>query len=482
MVSLPKPRPIDPPSAAFLLAESKNQPMHVGGLQLYERPDDAGPDFVRELFEAATSSDDEVMPLFLKHPYRSVKTAGQLFWREDEQFDIEHHVRHNALPNPGRVRELLELCSRLHSTRLDWERPLWEAHLIEGLADGRLAMYTKIHHGLVDGISAMRLMQSTLSTDPDERGMAAPWAKRAIRSRPKSDGKGDVDAPMTEAARTLASLPSDALRTALGVTAEAAGMPGALVKTLSKGMRNEASTVSFHTPRTMFNRSITGARRFAAQDWPVERLRGIGKATGATINDVVLAMCGGAIRTYLIENDALPDAPLVAMVPVGLKAKESHLPSAEGGNAVGAVMARLGTDQADAGDRLRAVQKSMKDGKDALKSLTPVQVLAMSAIGQAPAILGPALKMQGIIRSPYNLIISNVPGPRTTHYWNGAKLVGNYPLSIPINGMALNITCTSYDGSMGFGLTGCRRTVPHLQRLLTFLDDELAALEKAAGV
>jgi len=479
VVSLPKLRPIDPPSAAFLLAESKNQPMHVGGLQLYERPDGAGPDFVRELFEASTSSDEEVMPLFLKHPYRSVKTAGQLFWREDDQFDIEHHVRHNALPTPGRVRELLELCSRLHSTRLDWERPLWEAHLIEGLADGRVAMYTKIHHGLVDGISAMRLMQSTLSTDPDERNMPAPWTKRAIRS---SRSKSRDDAATTDAAHTLSTLPGDALRTALGVTAEAAGMPAALVKTLSKGMRNEASTVSFHAPRTMFNRSITSARRFAAQDWPIERIRGVGKAAGVTINDVVLAMCGGAIRTYLIENDALPDAPLVAMVPVGLKAKESHLPSAEGGNAVGAVMARLGTDQADPGDRLRAVHRSMKDGKDALESLTPVQVLAMSAIGQAPAILGPALKMQGIIRSPYNLIISNVPGPRTTHYWNGAKLVGNYPLSIPINGMALNITCTSYDGNMGFGLTGCRRTVPHLQRLLTFLDDELAALEKAAGV
>ena len=478
MVSLPKPRPIDPPSAAFLLAESRNQPMHVGGLQLYERPDDAGPDFVRELFMAATSSDDEVMPLFLKHPYRSVKTAGQLFWRQDEQFDIEHHVRHNALPSPGRVRELLELCSRLHSTRLDWERPLWEAHLIEGLADGRVAMYTKIHHGLVDGISAMRLMQSTMSTDPDERDMGAPWSKRAIRSRPKPES----ETPTTVAARTLADLPGAALRTAIGVTAEAAGMPGALVKTLSKGMRNETSTMSLHTPRTMFNRNITSARRFAAQDWPIERIRAIGKATGSTINDVLLAMCGGAIRTYLIEHDALPDTPLVAMVPIGLKAKESHLPSAEGGNAVGAVMARLGTDEADPADRLEAVRKSMKDGKEALKSLTPMQILAMSAIGQAPAILGPALKMQGIIRSPYNLIISNVPGPRTTQYWNGAKLVGNYPLSIPIHGMALNITCTSYDGSMDFGLTGCRRTVPHLQRLLTFLDDELAALEKAVGI
>ncbi len=478
-MAAPASRPIDPASAGFLLAESRNQPMHVGGLQLYEKPDDAGPDFVRELFESAKASDDEVSPLFLKHPYRSVKTAGQLFWKPDEHFDIEHHVRHNALPSPGRIRELLELCSRLHSTRLDWERPLWEAHLIEGLADGRVAMYTKIHHGLVDGISAMRLMQSTLSTDPDEREMAAPWAKRAIRSKPKAESP---DGPMTDAAKNLIGLPTDALRTALGVTAEAAGLPGAFVKTVTKGLRNETSTLSLHAPKTMLNRNITGARRFAAQDWPVERIRAVGKATGTTINDVVLAMCGGALRAYLIEHDGLPDAPLIAMVPIGLKAKESHLPSAEGGNAVGAIMARLGTDHADPADRLKAVRDSMKDGKEALKSLTPVQIQAMSAVGQAPALLVPALKMQGILPLAYNLVISNVPGPRTTHYWNGAKLVGNYPLSIPIHGMALNITCTSYDGKMGFGLTGCRRTVPSLQRLLTFLDDELAALEKAAGV
>ena len=275
------------------------------------------------------------------------------------------------------------------------------------MADGRVAMYTKIHHGLVDGISAMRLMASTMSSDPDERGMAAPWAARAVRTRTKTS---DSDTPATDAARTLASLPSDALRTAIGITAEAAGMPGALIKTLSKGVRNETSTMSLHTPRTMFNRNITSARRFAAQDWPVERIRAIGKATGATINDVVLAMCGGAIRTYLIEHDGLPDTPLVAMVPIGLKAKESHLPSAEGGNAVGAVMARLGTDQADPADRLRAVQKSMKDGKDALKSTD-----AGADPGDErdrPGARGPrpALKLSGIIRSPYNLIISNVPG------------------------------------------------------------------------
>ncbi len=461
--------PIDPTSAGFLLAENRNMPMHVAGLHLFEKPDGAGRQYAREMFERM-QGEEEMSPLFLKHPYRSLRTGAQLVWKVDEQFDIEHHVRHSALPKPGRVRELLELCGRLHSTRLAWERPLWESHVIEGLRDGRVAMYHKIHHALVDGVSAMRLLQSVMTTDPDKRDMPAPWGKQQPRaSREPSDGG-------------LSDVPISALRTALGITAEAAGMPAALIRTLTKSVRNETSSLSLYAPRTMFNQQITGSRRFAAQDWPIERLRGIGKATGTTMNDVVMAMCSGAVRTYLMELNALPEAPLVAMVPVGLNAKQSHVASGEGGNAVGAVMVQLATDKHDPAARLASIHRSMKDGKEALSSMTPVQIVAMSALGQAPAILTPMLRMQGIVRPPYNLIISNVPGPRSTQYWNGAKLVGTYPVSIPINGMALNITCTSYDGSMMFGLTGCRRTVPHLQRMLTHLDDEVAALEKAAGV
>ena len=464
--------PIDPTSAAFLLAENRNMPMHVGGLQLFKKPEGAGRNYVREMYENSLDV-DEIAPLFLKHPHRSVRTAGQLVWKPDEEFDIEHHVRHSALPKPGRVRELLELCSRLHSTRLAWERPLWEAHIIEGLRDGRVAMYTKTHHALVDGISAMRLLQSVLTTDGRKRGMPAMWGAQPGGKASRADEDSE---------QSITDVPVHALRSAMGITAEAVGMPGALVKTIGKGLRNETSAVSYYAPRTIFNQQITGSRRFAAQDWPVERLRAIGKSTGTTLNDVVLAMCSGAIRTYLLELDALPDSTLVAMVPVGLNAKQSHLASAEGGNAVGAVMARLGSHLHDPADRLKSIHESMRDGKEGLSSMTPAQIMAMSAIGQAPAILAPILRMQGIVRPPYNLIISNVPGPRSTHYWNGAQLLGTYPLSIPINGMALNITCTSYDGNMCFGLTGCRRTVPHLQRLLTYLDDELKALEKAAGV
>ena len=186
--------PIDPTAVGFLLAENRNMPMHVGGLQLFKKPEGAGRNYVREMYEEMRDV-DEIAPLFLKRPYRSAKTAGQFVWKPDEQFDIEHHVRHSALPKPGRVRELLELCSRLHGTRLARERPLWEAHVIEGMRDGRVAMYTKTHHALVDGISAMRLLQSTLSTDPDQRGMSAPWAARPC------DGQGRARPARTPSAR-----------------------------------------------------------------------------------------------------------------------------------------------------------------------------------------------------------------------------------------------------------------------------------------
>jgi diacylglycerol O-acyltransferase len=463
---------IDPTSLGFLLAETRSQPMHVAGLQLFEKPEDAGDDFARQLFESALDI-EEIAPLFRKRPSLSVGSLGQWVWIDDKQFDIEHHVRHNALPRPGRVRELLELVSRLHGTRLARERPLWEAHIIEGLADGRIAMYTKMHHALVDGISAMKLMQSVLTTDPDKRGMPLPFDARATARTAKAQEEAD---------RHLAEVPMSALRTAVGLTAEAAGMPAAFIKTLTKGIRNETSALSLHAPKTMFNVNITGSRRFAAQDWPLDRIRGISKASNTTLNDVVLAMCSGAVRGYLQELGRLPDASLVSMVPVGLKSRGADSMAGGGGNAVGSVMVRLGTDLADPAERLRSIHGSMKAGKEALGSMTPNQIVAMSALGMAPSIVIPMLRLNGIVRPPFNLIISNVPGPRSTQYLNGARLTGTYPVSVPMQGMALNITCNSYADDMCFGLTGCRRSVPHLQRMLTYLDEELGALENAVGV
>ncbi len=463
---------MDPTSLGFLLAESRRVPMHVGGLQLYRKPPDAGRHYVRDLYDQMRDV-DEVAPLFRKHPYRSVKTGGQYVWVEDDDFDIDYHVRHSALPKPGRVRELLELVSRLHSTRMATERPLWEWNVIEGMRDGRIAMYAKMHHALVDGVSANRLLQSILTTDADARDLPPPWAARPRAKTARAQ---------EHAEQSLESVSVSTAAKALEITADAAGLPKALWTTLSRSLRNETSALSLYAPRTILNQPITGSRRFAAQSWPLDRMKAVVRASGVTINDVVLAMCSGSLRAYLLEQDALPDSTLVAMVPVGLKAKQSGSASADGGNAVGAVMVKLGTDLPDPAARLQSVHESMRDGKRTLAQMTPLQIVAMSAIGQVPAILPALFKLGGVGRPAYNLVISNVPGPRVPHYFNGAEMVGNYPLSIPIDGMALNITCTSYAGHMDFGLTGCRRTVPSLQRILIHLDEELTALERAAGV
>lgn len=461
------PKLIDPNSAIFLISESRNQPMHVAGLQLFEPPPGASPDFVRELFEH-TIQTQSLAPLFLRKPVKVVPGVGPWAWTEDKQFDIEYHVRHSALPKPGRIRELFELVSRLHGSVLRRERPLWEAHLIEGLNDGRFAIYTKVHHSLVDGISAMRIMQRSLSEDPDERGMGLAFQARSRRlPRPKIEAERTVEVPLS------------AVRSAYAMAADAAGLPGALAKTLSHGVRNEASSISFYAPRSMLNRPITGARRFAADDWPLERLRGIAAATDTTLNDVVLAMCGGALRHYMQDHHQLPDSSLVAMVPVGLKSRSKHQ-EGQGGNAVGSVMAKLATDVADPADRLTIISESMKAGKELLSAMTPAQILAMSGLGMAPSLVYPGL--QNLMRPPFNLIISNVPGPKNTLYFNGARMTGTYPVSVPMNGFGLNITCNSYGEDMEFGLTGCRQSVPHLQRLLSHLDTELGALEKAAGL
>ncbi len=464
---------MDPTSAGFMLADSRNTPMHVGGLHLYTKPDDAGPDYVREML-ADFMAHDEVAPLFLKRPYRSLATGGQWVWTEDGEFDLEHHVRHAALPQPGRIRELLDFIGRIHGNRLSFERPLWELYVIEGLEDGRIAIYAKMHHALVDGVSSMRLLQSVLSTDADERDMPPLWGRRkAAKKAGKSHHRLD---------EAIAEVPMSAVRSALGVAAEAAGMPGALIKTLNRSLKNEPTSMSWYAPKTILNKNITGARRFAAEDWPIERIKAVGKATGTSLNDVVLAMCGGALRAYLQEQGALPDTSLVSMVPVGLKAKQAGIASAEGGNAVGSIMVKLATDLADPADRLQQIHTDMRSGKEALSSMTPMQIIAMAAIGNTPTVLTPMLRLQGIARPPYNVVISNVPGPKQRMYLNGARLDGMYPVSIPVNGIALNITCTSYVDNLAFGFTGCRRTVPHLQRLLVHVESELEALEKAAGV
>jgi diacylglycerol O-acyltransferase len=446
-----------PTDAMFLIPESREQPMHVGSLQLFVPPEGSGPDFLTDLYREALQV-TAIAPAFRKRPVRGFATAGQWSWEEDEAIDLEHHVRHSALPRPGRIRELLALTSRLHGTPLDRQRPLWEAHLIEGLADGRFAVYTKLHHALMDGISAARLMERSLSTDPDRRDTPMPFADRP---KPEREGAG-VD---------LLGLVTSGLKAAV----DTVGLVPHLAHVAEQALRQTGGPLPGTAPRTMLNVPITGSRRFAADSWDLERMKTVAKAADATVNDVVLAMSASALRDYLLSQDALPSSPLIAMTPVSLREAGDD----SGGNSVGAILADLGTHLEDPAERLTTVRDSMRRGKAELKGLSQLQIAALSAATMSPLLVNSLLGVPRFVRPPFNLVISNVPGPRDALYWNGAKLDQSYPLSIPSQGQALNITVTSYDGRMHFGLVGCRRSVPHLQQLLGGLEDGLLQLEKA---
>jgi diacylglycerol O-acyltransferase len=458
--------------AMFLIAEVRERPMHVGGLQVFDLPPEAGDDYLRQLYEEAVSCDvAQVHPLYRRRPVRSLSTLGQWAWANDDKIDLEHHMRHSALPRPGRVRELLAVVSRLHGTLLDRNRPLWEAHLIEGLEGRRFALYTKLHHALVDGVGALRILQDSLTDDPARRDMPFPWTRP---SRPRTRSIDSIDGGRPSPISAVVGAATGAARLTRGT----AGVGMALAGTALAALREEVAALPFQAPKTMFNVPITGARRFAGDSWPLERIRAIGQATGTTVNDVVLTMCSGALRAYLIEQGALPDKSLVAMVPIALRTAER---TDDSGNAVGSILCNLSTDIEDAAERLDRINASMSHAKDRLAGLTPTQIIAVSALMMSGMLVGPLQRVGWPGPPPFNLVISNVPGPRQTLYFNGARMQGLYPLSIPTDGQAFNITVTSYAGDMSFGLTGCRASVPHLQRMLVHLDGALAELEKAVA-
>ncbi|OLF06438.1 diacylglycerol O-acyltransferase [Actinophytocola xinjiangensis] len=449
----------------FLLAEAREHPMHVGGLQLFELPDGAGPDYVSDLHRQLLETVD-VRPLFRRRPRGPVGVLGQFAWTNDDQLDVEYHVRHSGLPRPGRIRELLELTSRLHGTLLDRHRPLWEFTIIEGLGDNRFATYSKIHHALLDGVSALRLLGSTLSEDPDDRGVRPPWSppvRTDVFDRP---GRRDADPP-------------DPFAAVSAFVKEVAGLGSAAARVVNEAFREQSATLAFQAPKSMFNVPITGARRFAAQGWPLERIRAVGRASGTTVNDVMLAMCSGALRQYMIDLGRLPDRPLVAAVPMSLRTRTPAGETALGGNAIGLILCDLATTDPDPTARLRTIHESMLRGKAVYHGMSRLQVTALSAIPLVPLAIGTIPGLTTVTPPAFNVMISNVPGPRRPLYWNGARMQGVYPLSIPYEGQALNITVTSYAESLEFGLTGCRRTVPHLQRLLGLLEESLTDLEKA---
>ena len=449
-------RPLHPIDFIFLSLEKRQQPMHVGGLFLFQIPENAPAGFIQNLVADIRNSKSIPIPPF------NNKLNG-LFWDEDEEFDLDHHFRHIALPQPGRILELLTYISQEHSSLIDRAKPLWTCHIIEGIEGNRFAMYFKIHHAMVDGIAVMRLVEKSLSQDPNAKSIVPPWCVEGPRAkRLKEPNVSRFKKIMNGVMGQLESTPR--------VMYE-------LSQTVMKDMgRNPDYVSSFQAPSSILNQRVSSSRRFAAQSFDFDRLRHISKSLGVTINDIVLAICSGALREYLLSQDALPKKPLIAMVPASVRDDDSSM-----SNRITMILANLGTHKEDPLERLAIVRRSVQNAKEKFKRMNSNQILNYSAFVYSAAGLNIA---SGLLpkRQAFNLVISNVPGPREPLYWNGARLDALYPASIILDGQALNITMNSYLDKLEVGLTACRNALPKMQNLLTHLEEEIQRFEAIVGV
>ncbi len=453
-------RRLTPSDAMFLYGESREQMMHVAGLLPFTPAPDASPDHLRELMDEIRAGVTVYRPWnmtlktpdFLWNPLQS--------WVESDEIDLEYHLRRSALPSPGDERELGILVSRLHGYHVDFHRPPWEAHLIEGLEGGRFALYVKVHHALVDGFSAMRILQRSLSKDPDERDRPLFFAVPPPARAPRDEVGVSYAAVMA------------AVREQYGASQMVVGALRKLVQSVRAGEHDYVTPRQ--APKCVLNARISQSRRFATQLLPLDRMKAIAKAANGTMNDVVLALSASCLRKYLLELDALPPQPLIAMVPVAVRAKDD----VGEGNSIGAILANLATDIEDPRERIAQIIASTSHAKQQLQGMSKAAIIQYSAVLIAPSMLQMLPTTAGHVRPTFNVVISNVPGPSESLYFRGARLEAAYPMSIPVHGQALNITCNSYAGQMCFGFTGCRDTLPSLQRIAVYCGDALTELEE----
>ena len=460
---------LNPLDTAWLFTESRATPNHVGGLLQFRLPADAPRDWLRNLMHEFRNHRTFTAPWNrrLKVPLLKNPVAA---WVEDDAIDLEYHVRHAALPWPGGERELGELVGRLHSTPVDLTRPPWECTIIEGLEGDRFALYIKMHHALIDGVSGMKLLQRAMASDPAKSLALPPFWATGTPARERRGRAGGGLAP------TVANATAAAIE---GLSLQAQSLPqlasafGRIVQRIGKP--GDGLAVPFDAPRSVLNGRVREKRRFATQQFPMERLRAVAEASDSTLNDVVLAVCGGALRMFLAERGELPEKPLTAGIPVSVRPKDD-----EGtGNAISFIVATLGTDIAEAGARLQAIRASVRAAKAHVQALPRHAMMQYTMLLMAPTVVTLLTGIGGRTPPMFNITISNVPGPSEPLYFRGAELVSIYPASIVTHGQALNITCESYAGHMNFGFTACHTSVPGVQKLAVHAADALAELEAA---
>ncbi|NHN36251.1 wax ester/triacylglycerol synthase family O-acyltransferase [Pseudomaricurvus alcaniphilus] len=448
----------------FLFAESRDSMMHVGGLYEFALPADAPKDFFRTLMDEVRQCVDIQPPWNQKLSHPNLLKHPRQSWVAVDSIEIDYHVRRSALPYPGDERELGILVSRLHSNPLDFSRPLWEFHFIEGLEGGRYAVYWKFHHALVDGYTALRLLERGLSPTADIKTPFIFDLQPLDQPPPEQIAQG--------ALKKLKNLLTD-VETQWNTTKS---LTKAIAKLGTPKAKRGQVISSFEAPNCILNRPTSHGRRFTTQQFSMPTLKAMAKAAGCKLNDIVMALSAGGLRKYLLDIDALPDKPLIAFVPVNIR------PAGDpgGGNQVGAMLASLATHIADPQERLAAIIESTRSAKLQLEGMTAPAILAYSGLLLSPLGIQTLRALAGNesqLPITANLVISNVMGPTEPRYFRGGRLQAVYPVSIATHGMALNITCESYADTMNFGFIGCRETLPHLQKLAVYTGEAGAELE-----
>ncbi|MGH3564205.1 MAG: WS/DGAT/MGAT family O-acyltransferase [Mycobacterium sp.] len=475
--------------ATFLHMETATTFGHVTGLMIFERPT---PDFdpYAAVYAKYASLVGQLEPL----RRRLVQVSFRLdlpYWVADPNFDLDFHVRELNLARPGLVDQLAEQVCRIVGRPMDRSRPLWEVYVIDGLQDGRWALLTKYHHATIDGASGQLMLQIITDTDPNAPppGPGPSWEPEMLPTtfelvRLTADHLArNPFRAMRVQARIVGQLAD-----AVGIhgVSSAAARAGAGIKWIAKlggGDRPNISLPRIAAPPTPWNKTITGHRRFALRTSSLENIKRLKDATGGTVNDVVMAICAGGLREYLLVHDALPDRPLRAMVPVSIRTGDEADPWT---NRVSGTVAELPTDCEDPVERVARCHRAMQDAKR-MHELVPAAELVDLTRYSAPVLATAAVRLASQLRLadrvtlPFNVVISNVPGPRQPLYFAGAKLCHQFPVSIVTDGQGLNITVVSYLDRLDFGFIADRELVPDVWDLADMHIAEIGRLFEATG-
>ena len=462
--------------ASFLNMETSTQFGHVASLIILDPSTSATGDLfadVRRMFDERLHLLDTYRRKLVSDPFG----LANPYWVDDPDMDLEFHLREIALPAPGNDRQLAEQVARIVSRPLDRSRPLWEWYVISGLEDGNVGILAKLHHATVDGVSGAEMLQVMLDTDPAGRTIEPPKEAPAPERTPT---------PMELWARAmfeLATQPGKLVRLQtrmLRAGAELSGNPVFrewVTAALPGGRGDRSALPTGSAPRTPFNAIITGHRRLAFRTLRLEDAQRVKRAFGATVNDVVLELSAAVLRRYLFERGELPSESLVAMVPISTRSDSDEA----GTNRVSAAVTSLHTDVIDPIDRLMAIHESMMAAKE-LQQAIPATILTDITQFTPPVLAAQAARLASMTRIadrmnlPFNVVVSNVPGPRQPLYLSGATMRHFYPVSMVTDELGLNITVQSYLDNLDFGFIVCRELVPDVWDMCDYLEDAMAEL------